>query len=379
MLKACPRALAVVVLLTGCTPEAPPRPSPDPTILYSSGVVGMSGGNWDLPADVGVTVHAYSYARRPATLTLTSATLYPPNDPGTPLATLSLAVMDPQLDFAGVDDEYVSLANSGTLNRTLAPACGPVRVVLVFHSSSCGCDVRVEGNGAVGCYADNGADPELAATGAPAPAGKPCGARFYSTHAGVEQLDGEATYRYDTEGRLLFSDELDATQTRLDRVFYSYESGPFLRERESISPTARAVTSRMTYGYTSGVLTTIERDGNVANPPDGVPDATWTYGFDGNVWTETGSTKATTYTYDPGALTVSRSDAVFHLLAPIDTASRFFATTFLDGPRLSSSVFTVGSTTTTVTYTYSGDALVEVRSSDVLGTSSREQYLYVCP
>src|SRR6266542_2729666 len=167
------------MLRARCSRHARVRsPSPDPTILYSSGVVGMSGGNWDLPADVGVTVHAYSYARRPTTLTLTSATLYPPNDPGTPLATLSLAVMDPQLDFAGVDDEYVSLANSGTLNRTLAPACGPVRVVLVFHSSSCGCDVRVEGNGAVGCYADNGADPELAATGAPAPAGKPCGARF---------------------------------------------------------------------------------------------------------------------------------------------------------------------------------------------------------
>lgn len=373
------RAVAVLALLTGCSPESPAPPSPDPTILYSYGLVGMSGGNRDLVADIGMTVHAYSYARRPTTLTITSAALYPPADPRTPLAALSLTVVDWQLDFAGVDDEYVSLVNDGTLNRTLAPACGAVRVVLVLHSSSCDCDVRVEGNAAVTCYADNGADPELAAVGEPAPAGKPCGARFFSTHAGVEELDSEQTYRYDTEGRLLFSDELNATPTYLERVFYTYESGVLLRERESISPTARAVTSRMTYGYTSGVLSTIERDGDVAHPPDGVPDATWTYGFDGNVWTEAGSTKTTTYTYDPGALTVSRSDAVLHLLAPIDAPSRFFATTFLDAPRLSSSVFTAGGTSATVTYTYSGDALVEMRSSDVLGTSFREEYLYACP
>jgi hypothetical protein len=369
----------MVASLAACDPKSPPPPPPpDPTILYSFGFVSMSGGNWDLSANIGVTVHAYSYARRPTTLTLTSAALYPPTDPGM-LTTLSLTVVNPQLAFAGVDDEYVTLSNSGTLNRALAPACGPVRVVLVFHSSSCGCDVRVEGSGAVGCYADNGADPELAATGTPAPAGKPCGARHYSTSGGVETLDGERTYRYDTEGRLLFSDELDTTNTFLERVYYTYESGVFLRKRESISPIARAVTSRSTYGYTSGVLSTIERDGNVAKPPDGVPDATWTYGFTGDVWTETDSTKARTYTYDPGALTVSRSDAVFHLLAPVDTPSRFFATTFLDGPRLSSSEFTVGTTTANVTYTYDGGALVEVRTSDVLGASSREEYLYVCP
>lgn len=372
------RAVAVLALLTGCSPESPAPPSPDPTILYSYGLVGMSGGNRDLTADIGMTVHAYSYARRPTTLTITSAALYPPADPRTPLAALSLTVVDRQLDFAGVDDEYVSLVNDGTLNRTLAPACGAVRVVLVLHSSSCDCDVRVEGNAAVTCYADNGADPELAAVGEPAPAGKPCGARFFSTHAGVEELDSEMTYRYDTEGRLLFSDELNATPTYLERAFYTYESGVLLRERESISPTARAVTSRTTYGYTNGVLSTIERDGDLAHPPDGVSDATWTYGFDGDVWTEAGTTQ-TTYTYDPGALTVGRSDTVFHLLAPIDTPSRFFATTFLDGPKLSSTEASLGSTTMTVTYTYDGGALLEVRSSDVLGTSFREEYLYVCP
>ncbi len=185
------RAVAVLALLTGCSPESPAPPSPDPTILYSYGLVGMSGGNRDLVADIGMTVHAYSYVRRPTTLTITSAALYPPADPRTPLAALSLTVVDRQLDFAGVDDEYVSLVNDGTLNRTLAPACGAVRVVLVLHSSSCDCDVRVEGNAAVTCYADNGADPELAAVGEPAPAGKPCGARFFSTHAGVEELDIE--------------------------------------------------------------------------------------------------------------------------------------------------------------------------------------------
>lgn len=348
-------------------------------IVYSYGLVSMSGGNWDLPADIGVTVHAYSYARRPTTLTLASATLHAPTDPGTPLATLALTVVNPQLDFAGVDDEYVSLVNDGTINRTLALACGPVQVVLVFHSSSCDCDVRVEGSDNVRCYADNGADPELAVVGEPAPAGKPCGARFYSNHGGVEQLDSEMTYRYDTYGRLLFSDEFDALHTYLERAFFTYESDVLLRERESISPTARAVSSRTTYSYTNGVLSTIERDGDVADPPDGVPDATWTYGFDGNVWSEVGNTQTTTYTYDPAALTVSRSGAVFHLVAPIDTPSRFFATTFVDAPKLSSSEFTLGGTIATVTYTYNGDALLEVRSSDVFGTSSREEYLYVCP
>ncbi len=42
-------------------------------------------------------------------------------------------------------------------------------------------------------------------------------------------------------------------------------------------------------------------------------------------------------------------------------------------------MFTAGGTSATVTYTYSGDALVEMRSSDVLGTSFREEYLYACP
>ncbi len=349
-------------------------------LLYSYGLVSMSGGNWELPSDIGFTVHAYSYERRPTTLTLRSATLHAPTDPATPLATLALTVVNPQLDFAGADDEYVSLVNDGMINRTLAPACGPVQVVLVFHSSSCDCEVRVEGSDTVRCYADNGADPELAAVGEPAPAGKPCGARFYSTGVGVEELDSEMTYRYDTYGRLLFSDEFNAMHSHLERVFYTYESDAWLRELESISPTARAVSSRMSYSYTNGgVLSTIERDGDIAHPPDGVPDATWTYGFDGNVWSEVGNAQTTTYTYDPAKLTVSRSGAVLYLLAPIDTPNRFFATTFLDAPKLSSSEFTGGSLIATVTYTYNGDALLEVRSSDVFGRSFREEYLYVCP
>ena len=171
----------------------------------------------------------------------------------------------------------------------------------------------------------------------------------------------------------------DAAGTRQGRIYYSYESGPLLREREYISPTARAVTSRTTYGYASGVLSTIQRDGDTVDLPDGTPDSTRTYGFAGEVWSEVAGASTTTYTYDPGALTVTSSDAVFHLAAAIDEPSRFFATTRLDMPRISWSEHVEGGVTVTVTYVYSGDRLLEIHSSEVLGRSFRDEYLYACP
>jgi hypothetical protein len=368
--------LVLLALLVGCDPEPTTPPSPDPLILYSYGLIGMSGGNWDLPAEASATVRAYSYGRNPTTLTLRSASLRNPSGLETPLA---LTVATPRLDFAGGDSAYVTLTNAGTLNRALASACGQAEVILVFHSSSCDCEVRVEGTEHVTCYADNGADPELEVTGEPAPAGRPCAARSYSTSEGVETLDGEQTFRYDAEGRLLFSDDFDDAGARLQRTFFSYESGTLLRERELISPTARAVTMRTRYVYGAGVLSTIERDGDGLVPPDGTPDATWTYGFDGDAWSESNGVNTTAYAYDPVALTVTRTDAVFHLTGPLAEPSRFFATGRLDMPKMTTSDHLKAGGTMTLTYSYAGDALLGVSSSELFGISFRDEFLYTCP